>query len=46
MAEFELDLAQARRSRIFIRLESISEGLCMIRYPKNRRCYTLSNTVE
>ena len=46
MVELWKDLAQARRSRIFIRLESISEGLCIIRYPKNRRCYTLSNAVE
>ena len=46
MVEFELDLAHARRSRIFIRLESISEEYRGNGWTKNGRCYTLSNAVD
>jgi hypothetical protein len=46
MVEFELDLAQARRSRIFIRLESFSEECCGNGWTNNKYSYMLSNTVD
>ena len=46
MVEFELDLAHARRSRIFIRLESFSEEYRGNGWTNNKYSYMLSNTVD